>query len=119
MDILEFLIINSFIVIPIYITFLVSCLLFVLIKIVKFYFDIDRLLNKIRNLSKDIDNNYKIMSEESYNIIKNQKETLTNMIDIRKRLENYFEALKSISIRKESTKSTDNVDKIKKWKQYI
>lgn len=115
-DLVKFLVTNTFILIPIYVLFLLSTLIFIFNKIFRSLNEIDRLLNKTKSLSKTIDNTLKMLAEEEYNVKKRQKETLQDMIllrellkNIREVLENYFSELKSI--KKKSTKSTEAVDK--------
>lgn len=63
----NFLIINSFIIIPIYVIFIMTSLTFILNKSIKFLIDFDKILNKTKSLTLELDKMFKKIDEESYN----------------------------------------------------
>lgn len=93
---IEFLIVNAFIVIPIYIALLTSAFLFIMTKFVRAFFTIEKALNKSEKVCKQIDESSKISNQSSYQLKKDQDETLEKMKNIRLLLEKYFGALLSI-----------------------
>ena len=103
---IEFLVVNAFIIIPVYIALLVSMLLFTAHKFIRTFFEIEKALTKSKKVSELSDETTQTLNERSYEIKKEQKTTLETMRDIRLKLEQYFSAL--ISIKDQFEKKEDN-----------
>lgn len=87
----------SYVIIPIYISLLVSSFLFVMSKFLKAIFEIDKFRNKTKSLVKDMDEAYKFMNETIHLFKHNQKKMSEEMNiisetmeKIKVRLENYL-----------------------------
>jgi len=90
---IEFLVVNTFIIIPIYIALLISMFLFTAHKFIRVFFEIEKVLTKSKRTFELSDETTKQLNERSYEIKKEQKTTLETMKNIRLKLENYFNAL--------------------------
>lgn len=107
----EFLVLNTFIFIPIYVALLTSGFIFILSKFIKAFFWIEKVFIKTEKLCKLIDDTMKLLNQSSYQLKQDQKETLEKMKNIRELLEKYFSALLSIKDRFEKTEDKKEDDK--------
>jgi hypothetical protein len=110
---IDFLIMNTFIIIPIYAILIISSVTYIIWKTIRFHFYYEKYLKKTSDLSKNIDKTITILKEESYNIKKDQEQTFEKMRQIRLLLENYFDKLKSIKSNFENDKKNIKKEKIR------
>lgn len=101
---INFLVMNVIIIIPIYIALITSSFIYIIYKTIRFHFYYEKFFKKTYDLSKNIDNTIKLLKEESYNIKKDQTQTFEKMRQIRLLLESYFERLRSIKEKFEDDK---------------
>lgn len=103
---IEFLVVNSFIIIPIYVLLITSSAIFIIGKFFRAFFEIERALTRSKKVCELSDDTTKNLEERSYEIKKEQNTTLATMREIRLKLEKYFSAL--ISIKEKFENNGDN-----------